>query len=249
MSNLGSRISGFFSSGVGVGVRGYYLSISDSTTQNNPTANIPRAVKFDTTDLANGFNLQTETAVFTGTINNGGAGAGTILNVTGVTSGTLKVGMVLTGGSITAGTFISAFTSGTGGIGTYEVSVSQLRTSATYTGTMTSQIVCANSGVYNLQFSSQMDKSDAGVDYVTFWLRKNNNDVDGSGGVISLQGNSPAYMMASWNYLIQLAQGDIIELYWGSADINMSILSETAQISPFAHPSIPSTILTITQIY
>jgi hypothetical protein len=94
-----------------------------------------------------------------------------------------------------------------------------------------------------------MDKSDAGVDYVTFWLRKNNNDVDGSGGVISLQGNSPAYMMASWNYLIQLAQGDIIELYWGSADINMSILSETAQISPFAHPSIPSTILTITQIY
>ena len=77
---------------------GYYLAISDSTIQDNPTANIPRAIKFNTTDLANGFSLQTETAVFTGTINNGGAGAGTILNVTGVTSGTLKVGMVLTGG-------------------------------------------------------------------------------------------------------------------------------------------------------
>jgi hypothetical protein len=226
---------------------GYYLSISDSTTQANPTADTPRAVKFDTTDLANGFSLQTETAVFTGTINNGGAGAGTILNVTGVTSGTLKVGMVLTGGSITAGTFISAFISGTGGIGTYVVSVSQNRTSATYTGTMTSQIVVANTGIYNLQFSAQMDKSDSGVDYVNFWLRRNGADITSSAGVISLQGNSPAYMMAVWNYVIDLVGGDIIELYWGSTDINMEIKAETSQISPFAHPAIPSAALTITQ--
>jgi hypothetical protein len=226
---------------------GYYLSISDSTDQTNPTANTPRAVKFNTIDLANGFSLQTETAVFTGTINNGGAGAGTILNVTGVASGTLKVGMVLTGGSITAGTFISAFTSGTGGIGTYEVSVSQNRASATYTGTMTSEIVCANTGVYNIQFSSQMDKSDAGVDYVNFWLRKNGADLPESTGVISLQGNAPAYMMAAWNYLVQLVAGDVIELYWASADVNMEIIHEPAQTIPFAHPAIQSTILTITQ--
>ena len=226
---------------------GYYFAISDSTTQDNPTANTPRAVKFNTTDLANGFSLQTQTAVFTGTINNGGAGAGTILNVTGVTSGTLKVGMVLTGGSITAGTFISAFTSGTGGIGTYVVSISQNRTSATYTGTMTSEIVVANTGIYNIQFSSQMDKTDSGVDYVNFWLRRNGTDVTASSGVISLQGNSPAYMMAAWNYLIELIAGDIIELYWGSADTGMSILAETAQTSPFAHPAVQSTILTITQ--
>jgi len=226
---------------------GYYFAISDSTTQDNPTANTPRAVKFNTTDLANGFSLQTQTAVFTGTINNGGAGAGTILNVTGVTSGTLKVGMVLTGGSITAGTFISAFTSGTGGIGTYVVSISQNRTSATYTGTMTSEIVVAHTGIYNIQFSSQMDKTDSGVDYVNFWLRRNGADVTASSGVISLQGNSPAYMMAAWNYLIELIAGDIIELYWGSADTGMSILAETAQTSPFAHPAVQSTILTITQ--
>jgi hypothetical protein len=226
---------------------GYYLSISDSTTQDNPTANTPRAVKFNVTDLANGFSLNTQNAVFVGTINNGGAGAGTILNVTSLTSGRIKVGMVLTGGAINTGTFISAFISGSGGIGTYEVSQSQLKTSATYTGTMTSQIVCNNTGIYNLQFSSQMDKTDAGVDYVNFWLRKNNVDVTASAGVISLQGNSPAYMMAAWNYVIQLIAGDTIELYWGSADINMSIKAETSQNSPFAHPAIQSTIFTITQ--
>jgi len=226
---------------------GYYLAISDSTTQDNPTANTPRAVKFNTTDLANGFSLQTETAVFTGTINNGGAGAGTILTVTGVTSGTLKVGMVLTGGSITAGTFISAFTSGTGGVGTYVVSVSQLKTSATYTGTMTSQIVVANTGIYNIQFSSQLDKSDAGVDIANFWLRRNGTDVPYSAGNLSLQGNSPAYMMAAWNYVIELLQNDVIELYWASPDANMSIYSEVVQTSPYPHPAIQSTILTITQ--
>lgn len=226
---------------------GYYLSISDSTTQRNPTGNIPRAVKFDTTDLSNGFSLQTETAVFTGTINNGGAGAGTILNVTSVTSGILEVGMVLTGGSITAGTIISAFTSGTGGTGTYVVSVSQNRTSATYTGTMTSQIVCANTGIYDIQFSSQLEKSDSGVDDVAFWLRKNGADLLNSAGNLSLQGASPAYQMAAWNYVIELLAGDIIELYWASADTNMSIYSETVQASPYVRPAIPSTILTITQ--
>ena len=226
---------------------GYYLAISDSTTQDNPTANTPRAVKFDTIDLANGFSLQTQTAVFTGTINNGGAGAGTILTVTGVTSGTLKVGMVLTGGSITAGTFISAFISGTGGTGTYIVSVSQNRTSATYTGTMTSQIVVANTGIYNLQFSSQLKKTDSGEDDVNFWLRKNGADVSYSAGNLSLQGNAPAYMMAAWNYVIQLVAGDIIELYWASPDANMSIYSEVVQTSPYPHPAIQSTILTITQ--
>jgi hypothetical protein len=80
-------------------------------------------------------------------------------------------------------------------------------------------------------------------------LRKNDNNVDASAGVISLQGAAPAYMMASWNYLIQLVQGDIIELYWASADVNMSIIAESAQTSPFIHPSVQSTILTITQIY
>jgi hypothetical protein len=92
-----------------------------------------------------------------------------------------------------------------------------------------------------------MDKTDSGVDYVNFWLRRNGADVTASSGVVSLQGNSPAYMMAAWNYLIELIENDVIELYWGSTDVGMSILSETAQTSPFAHPAVQSTILTITQ--
>jgi hypothetical protein len=112
---------------------------------------------------------------------------------------------------------------------------------------MTSQIVVANTGIYNLQFSSKMGKGDSGVDYVNFWLRRNGADVDKSAGVISLQGAAPAYMMAAWNYVIQLFSGDVIELYWASTDGTMEIKAETAQTSPFAHPAVQSTILTITQ--
>jgi hypothetical protein len=224
-----------------------YFAIQDSTTQTNPTANTPRAVKFNTVDLSNYFTLQTDTAVFVGTINNGGAGAGTLLTVTSVTSGTLRVGMVLTGGSITAGTFISAFGTGTGGAGTYTVSVSQNRTSATYTGTITSKIVAQNLGIFNVQFSAQVDKTDSGQDLVDFWFAKNGVNIDGSNGQVSVQG-SAAKTLTSWNILISVAANDYIELYWGSADVNVRLFAQTAQTSPFIHPSIPSVILTCTPV-
>jgi hypothetical protein len=224
-----------------------YFAIQDTTTQTNPTANTPRAVKFDTVDLSNYFTLQTDTAVFVGTINNGGAGAGTVLTVTSVTSGTLRVGMVLTGGSITAGTFISAFGTGTGGAGTYTVSVSQNRTSATYTGTITSKIVAQNAGIFNVQFSAQVDKTDAGEDLVDFWFAKNGVNIDGSNGQVSVQGNA-AKTLTSWNILISVAANDYIELYFASADVNIRLLAQTAQTSPFIHPSTPSVILTCTPV-
>ena len=50
---------------------------------------------------------------------------GTTLTVTAVTAGTLSVGSVLSGTGITAGTTITALGTGTGGVGTYTVSLSQ----------------------------------------------------------------------------------------------------------------------------
>jgi hypothetical protein len=77
-------------------------------------------------DLAQTWNSE---AVFTGST------SGTTLTVTTVTSGTVEIGMVLTSsGTITAGTRITALGTGTGGIGTYTISTSQNRSSATLTG-------------------------------------------------------------------------------------------------------------------
>jgi hypothetical protein len=65
-----------------------------------------------------------------------------VLNVTAVT-GTLSVGQVLSGGSVTAGTYINALISGAGGTGTYAVnqSATGAPTTATSYTVSTSQLV------------------------------------------------------------------------------------------------------------
>jgi hypothetical protein len=55
------------------------------------------------------------------------------MTVTAVASGTLSVGQIISGTGVTAGTRITAFVSGTGGNGTYTVSVSQTVSSTTIT--------------------------------------------------------------------------------------------------------------------
>ena len=76
------------------------------------------------------------TTSFTATISNGAGGAGTVLNVSAVASGTLYVGQFITGAGVTANTQITAYVSGTlGGVGVYTVSISQsILTGAAMTG-------------------------------------------------------------------------------------------------------------------
>jgi len=72
----------------------------------------------------------TTQAVVTGSI------ATTTLTVSAVTSGTIEVGMIISGTGVTAGTYITAFGTGTGGAGTYTVSTSQTVASTTITGSV-----------------------------------------------------------------------------------------------------------------
>jgi hypothetical protein len=65
-------------------------------------------------------------ASYTGGISNGSGVAGTILNVTAVTSGTIFIGQRVTGTGVTSGTLVTGFGTGSGGVGTYTVNTSQL---------------------------------------------------------------------------------------------------------------------------
>ena len=66
-------------------------------------------------------------ASFTGAINDGSPpGAGTTMTVSAVASGTIAAGMYITGSGVAAGTtVVSQLTGTTGGVGTYQVSISQ----------------------------------------------------------------------------------------------------------------------------
>jgi hypothetical protein len=81
----------------------------------------------------------TKNAMSTGVITTGdpfggtGSIAGTTLTIASVTAGVLAVGSTIEGSGVTAGTKITAYISGTGGVGTYTVDTSQSVSSTTIT--------------------------------------------------------------------------------------------------------------------
>jgi len=82
-------------------------------------------------------------AEFTATIDDGAGSAGTTLTVSAVASGTIEVGQLVTGANVAANTYITALGTGTGGVGTYTVSVSQLVASETMTSDAISSLSAA----------------------------------------------------------------------------------------------------------
>lgn len=108
------------------------------------------------------------------------------------------------------------------------------------------KINIAHADVYNIQFSAQFDKTDAGDDVVDIWLRKNGSNVADTNTVLTLHGND-AKAVPAWNFVLPLEVGDYIELAWSSADIDMRVLAQSAGTSP-TRPAIPSIILTVCNV-
>lgn len=110
--------------------------------------------------------------------------------------------------------------------------------------TPTSRILVDNLGVYNIQFSAQLDKTAGATGVVYIWLRINGSDVAQSAGKVAIQGTS-AQSIASWNYVTTLTAGQYFQLMWSTDDTRCQILAASAS-SPV--PAIPSVILTVTQV-
>ena len=105
-----------------------------------------------------------------------------------------------------------------------------------------SRITLANSGTYNIQFSAQV-LADSGADDVYIWLKKNGTNVSASAGKVTLANNEE--LIAAWNYVVDAAASDYFEIVWQSTNGDAVLLTETASGNI---PSIPSVILTVTQV-
>ena len=110
-----------------------------------------------------------------------------------------------------------------------------------------SRITVANAGVYNLQFSAQLEKTDSGVDHVYIWFKKNGINVPRSNTNIDVnkQGGGNGRTVAAWNYVDTLAANDYLEIVWQTSDTAMQLLAATATGNL---PAIPSVIATLTQV-
>jgi len=111
-------------------------------------------------------------------------------------------------------------------------------------GSPTSRLVVDYQGVYNVQFSAQLDKTSGGTGNIYIWLRKNGTNVANTATTIAVQGTA-ARTVAAWNFIIQLEPTNYVELMWATDDTGVRILSASATS---VWPAIPSVICTITQV-
>jgi hypothetical protein len=116
-------------------------------------------------------------------------------------------------------------------------------------GTNLTRITFANTGIYNIQFSSQFQNLANSPQDVTIWLRKNGTDVTGSAGVIGMEARKnpgdPYHTIAGWNYVLSVVAGEYYELVWSTTDHTNVQMHFYAAGSP--PPSAASVILTVTQ--
>lgn len=110
------------------------------------------------------------------------------------------------------------------------------------------RITFANTGIYNIQFSSQFQNTDTQEHDVTIWLRMNGADVSGSASFVSVpssHGGIDGHTIAAWNYLLDVVGGNYYELVWSTNDHTKVTMQFYAAGSP--PPSAASVILTVTQ--
>jgi hypothetical protein len=105
-------------------------------------------------------------------------------------------------------------------------------------------IKTTNAGVYDIQFSAQVDKTDSGADEIVIWLRKNGIDLTDTATTLTLSGNNDK-QVAAWNWFVSSAAGDYYQIIWISADTNIRLLAEPISGT---HPGIPSVILTVNRV-
>lgn len=113
-------------------------------------------------------------------------------------------------------------------------------------------------GVYKIDYSLQLANTANAIHDATVWLRINGVDLPGSASKFSLQARKSAgvynFMVAYSSVVFTLNADDVVGLYWatdkaysttGPVD-GIYMEYEAAQTSPFAHPSVPSAIGSIT---
>jgi hypothetical protein len=110
-----------------------------------------------------------------------------------------------------------------------------------------SRVTVTRTGIYNLQFSAQVQTTVGGSPDVHIWLRKNGIDVSNSNTGVSIQNQNQKYV-AAWNFVESLIAGDYLELIWyvdGGA--SAQLIAEPAAPAN-GGVGVPSVILTMIQI-
>jgi hypothetical protein len=107
-----------------------------------------------------------------------------------------------------------------------------------------SQVTVANTGVYNIQFSAQVEDLNNPAGSIFIWFKKNGAAIPESNTNLSLD-NQNGFAVAAWNFMLKLNAGDYIQIFWYSTDAGVKLIAAGS----FGDiPAIPSVIVTVQQV-
>jgi len=108
------------------------------------------------------------------------------------------------------------------------------------------RITAVNTGIYNIQFSLQLQNTDTGQHEFDLWFRVNGTDVPNSNTSVTVPARKNAsifgYAVAAWNFFVTLNAGDYAELVWAT---NNTLVTVPYSAATAIHPATPSVIVTV----
>jgi len=120
-----------------------------------------------------------------------------------------------------------------------------------------SKVTVTLPGIYNMQFSVQLENTDTAADEVDIWLRQFNRDgtqyyapsgnLPGSTGAITVpsrHGAIPGATIAGWNYFLTMQGGDYMQLIWSTPNVATQIVYHAPKTGP-VRPGTSSVVLTM----
>ena len=111
----------------------------------------------------------------------------------------------------------------------------------------TTKLTAAKAGLYNLQWSGQFNNSDTTEHDLSVWLRINGVDVPASTGfvaVVSSHGGIDGHLIVGWNYYVQLAAGQYVEIWWSTTNEKLTLECYGPSTGP-TRPSTASVVATL----
>lgn len=111
-----------------------------------------------------------------------------------------------------------------------------------------SRITVENTGIYNIQFSSQLHTTvNQSVDF-SIWFAMTGSNIANSNTDFTVEKISGGgYAVAALNFLTQIASGSYIELKYSKTTLEGQLQAKGPQITP-TRPATPSVIITVTQV-
>ena len=111
-----------------------------------------------------------------------------------------------------------------------------------------SRLNVRNAGIYNLQYSVQLENKDNAQHDVDIWFRKNGTNITASNSKFTVPARKSAsvygHVIGAINYFVELVANDYVEIVWRAENTNLSLEQTPAESSP-TRPATPSVIATM----